>query len=127
MSARWSDHFRVIESHKAGNSSSKTTRTDVMLWEGTFEGKLLCVVSTVRLTGSNLAHFLVHSGARIGSHPWNLRGGHYVDLRVLSRDTLPRDFLRRLAALARTEEDRSILIRQGKETLHAAETLPASA
>ncbi len=85
MSARWSDCFSQVGAAERG-TGRKTSKAEVLIWQGYFEGALLCIISTVRLTGSNLAHFLVNSGARIGAHDWNLRGGHYVDLRVLSRD-----------------------------------------
>ncbi len=85
MSARWSDCFSQVGAAERG-TGSKTSNAEVLIWEGYFEGALLCIISTVRLTGSNLAHFLVNSGARIGAQDWSLRGGHYVDLRVLSRD-----------------------------------------
>ena len=63
---RWSDHFIRVGGRTNRSGHSKTTPTKEQVWQGCFEGKLLCVHSTVRLTGSNMAHFLVHSGARIG-------------------------------------------------------------
>ena len=124
MSARWSDAFSQVGAAERGQGS-KTSKADVMIWQGYFEGSLLCVISTVRLTGSNLAHFLVHSGARIGTNDWNLRGGHCVDLRVLSRDSLSPDALRRLAELARTEDVRPVSVRQGRQLLADAVRVPA--
>ncbi len=100
--------------------NSKTSKADVMVWEGFFEGHLLCIVSTVRLTGSNLAHFLVHSRARIGTHDWSLRGGHYIDLRVLSRKTLTEEQLRHIGELARTDETRPVAVRQRRQQLDQA-------
>ena len=73
MSARWSDCFSQVGAAERG-TGSKTSKAEVLIWQGYFEGALLCIISTVRLTGSNLAHFLVNSGARIGAHDWNLRG-----------------------------------------------------
>ncbi len=121
MIAQWSDYFSQVGASARG-IGSKTTKADVMVWKGYFEGHPLCIVSTVRLTGSNLAHFLVHSGARIGTHDWNLFGGHYVDLRVLTTDQLTADELRRIGNLARSEEDRPIRVRRGRDRL--ADALP---
>ncbi len=45
---RWSDHFVQIGA-TARVLNSKTSKADVMVWEGYFEGHLLCIVSTVRL------------------------------------------------------------------------------
>ena len=126
MSARWRDCFLLVGIDERG-IGSKTSKADLMLWEGSFERHLMCVHSTIRLTGSNLAHFLVHSGARIGCHSWSLRGGHYVDLRVLCRDVLTLDELRRLGELARTEETRPIMVRQGKDLLADAISVPETA
>lgn len=124
---RWSDHFQQVGSRTRPDGHSKTTPADEQVWQGYFEGKLLCIHTTVRLTGGNMAHFLVHSGARIGSHPWYLRGGHYVDMRVLSRETLSTEELKRLGELARTEDQRSIAVRQGRETLAEAVHVPPAA
>ena len=126
MSARWSDCFSQVGAAERG-TGSKTSKAEVLIWEGYFEGALLCIISTVRLTGSNLAHFLVNSGARIGAHDWNLRGGHYVDRRVLSRDPLSAAALRRLAELARTEDSRPVAVRQGKQLLADAVRVPEPA
>ncbi len=125
--SRWSDHFQCVGNRTRPDGHSKTTPADEQVWQGYFEGKLLCIHTTVRLTGSNMAHFLVHSGARIGSHTWYLRGGHYVDLRVLSRETLSAEELRRLGELARTEEQRAIAVRQGRQTLAQAVHVPPAA
>ena len=95
-----------------------------MIWDGLFASRPLCVVSTVRLTGSNLAHSCVSSNARIGTFAWNLRGGHYVDLRVLSKHPLTRGELQTLGQLARTEESRAVTLRQGKELLRDALFIP---
>ena len=75
----------------------------------------------------NRSVFLIHSGARIGTNDWNLRGGHYVDLRILSRDPLSPEALRRLAELARTEDDRPVSVRQGKQLLADAVRVPSPA
>ena len=77
----------------------------------------LRVVSTVRLTFGNLAHFVINSGARIGAHEWNLPGGHYVDLRVSSAYPVGGDQLFRLGQLAATEETRPIRVRRWDERL----------
>ena len=122
MTAQWSDYFTALSSRKVGSAGWKTNKADEMICEGHFEGRLLCVVTTVRLTGSNLAHFLVNSGARIGENAWNLYGGHYVDLRVLTSDRLTTDELRRIGELARTEDNRPIKVRLGRDRL--AEALP---
>ena len=126
MTDRWSDHFTVLSSRKVGaNGGWKTNKADEITWQGYFEGRLLLIVTTVRLTGSNLAHFCVNSGARIGSHDWNLKGAHFVDLRVITRNPLSPDALQRLVELARTEDDRPIAARQGRELLAKAIRVPA--
>ncbi len=116
---RWRDHFVQIGATARG-LNSKTSKADVMVWEGHFDGHLLCIVSTVRLTAGNLAHFLVNSGKRIGSNDWSLHGGHYTDLRVLSRTTLTTPQLLRIAQLARTDDTRPVAVRQGKMHLDEA-------
>ncbi len=126
MSARWRDCFSQVGAAERG-IGIKTSKAEVLIWQGYFEGALLCIISTVRLTGSNLAHFLVNSGARIGENDWKLYGGHYVDLRVLSRDPLSTAALRRLAELARTEESRPVSVRQGKQLLADAIRVPEPA
>lgn len=121
MTDRWSDHFTVLSTRQVGaNGGWKTTKADEITWQGYFEGRLLLIVTTVRLTGSNLAHFCVNSGARIGSHDWNLKGGHPVDLRVITRHPLSPAALQRLGELARTEDNRDLAVRQGKEVLAQA-------
>lgn len=82
--------------------------------------------SKERGLGSNMAHFLVHSGARIGTHDWNLRGGHYVDLRVPTHNRLTPDELRRIGELARTEDNRPVWVRQGTDRLDNAVPGPDS-
>ena len=126
MSTRWGDCFSQVGAAERG-TGRKTSKAEVLIWQGYFEGALLCIISTVRLTGSNLAHFLVNSGARIGAHDWNLCGGHYVDLRVLSRDPLSAAALRRLGELARTEDTRPVAVRQGKQLLADAVRVPEPA
>jgi len=121
---RWSDAFDIRTRERTGNSRTKTRQGEVIVWDGSFEGQPLCVISTVRLVGGNMAHFLVSSNARIGSHDWNLRGGHYVDLRVLSKHPLSREELLRLGKLARTEENRPIYIRQERQLLNEALSVP---
>ena len=75
VSHLWSDYFTALSTRKVGTAGWKTSKADETMWKGHFEGRLLCVVSTVRLSGSNMAHFLVNSGARIGENGWNLYGG----------------------------------------------------
>ena len=103
MPRRWSDVFTLISQRKAGHCGGKTTPADELTWEGIFDGQPICVVSTVRLLCGNMAHFLTHSGARIGSHKWNLVGGHFVDLVVHARRPLASDQLLSLGQLAMTE------------------------
>ena len=125
MTDRWSDHFSILSSRQVGtNGGWKTTKADEITWQGYFEGRLLLIVTTVRLTGSNVAHFCVNSGARIGENAWNLNGGHFVDLRVINRDPLSPDALHRLGELARTEDNRPIAARQGRELLAQAIRVP---
>ena len=121
---RWSDAFTLRSRVRRGSSRSKTIQGEQMIWDGFFASQPLCVVSTVRLTGGNHAHFCVSSNARIGTFAWNLRGGHYVDLRVLSRHPLTRGELQALGQLARTEENRAVIVRQGKELLRDALFIP---
>jgi len=89
MPRRWSDVFTLISQRKAGHRGGKTTPADELTWEGIFDGQPICVVSTVRLLCGNTAHFLTHSGARIGSNDWNLVGCYFVDL-VVPGSTLRR-------------------------------------
>jgi hypothetical protein len=124
MILRWSDHFSQVSASSDDVASWKTTRATRITWEGLLNGRLIRIVSTVRITGGNMAHFLVHSGARIGCHDWNLRGGHYIDLRIVCRDVLTADELRWIGELARTEDDRPVTIRQGKQTLAEAVCIP---
>lgn len=91
MATRWSDHFVIVSRRKRGEYNSKTTPAEEVTWEGYFEGHLICAVSTVRLVNGNMAHFCVSSNARIGENLWNLRGGHFVDLRVIARPPLTDD------------------------------------
>lgn len=127
MTGQWSDYFVALSSRRVGgNHGSKTNKAEEMIWKGCFEGRSLCVISTVRLLGSNMAHFLVHSGARIGTNDWNLRGGHYVDLRVITRDHLTSEELRRIGELARTEDIRPVRVRQGTDRLDHAVPVPDS-
>ena len=76
MPRRWSDVFTLVSQRKVGHCGGKTTPADELTWEGSFDGQPISIVSTVRLTCGNMAHFLTHSGARIGTFDWNLVGGH---------------------------------------------------
>jgi hypothetical protein len=124
MILRWSDHFSQVSVSTDDGIAWKTTHATKITWEGLFNGRLIRIVSTVRITGGNMAHFLVHSGARIGCHDWNLRGGHYIDLRIVCRDELTPDELRWIGELARTENDRPVTVRQGNQTLAEALAIP---
>lgn len=114
---RWSDVFVATMRRRQGNSRSKTTRSDQITWAGIYCNRKVVVVSTVRLCYGNLAHFILNSGARIGCHDWNLRGGHYVDLAVQTSPPLSNDELRQLARLAATEEARPVRARRYGELL----------
>lgn len=127
MSQLWSDYFIALSTRKIGTAGWKTSQADEMMWKGQFDGRLLCVVSTVRLSGSNMAHFLVNSGARIGENAWNLCGGHYVDLRILTSDRLTAAELQRIGELARTEDTRPVRVRQGRDRLADAIRVPGTA
>lgn len=118
----WSQVFRVVSRKKRGQGW-KTTTADEITWTGTFEGLPIVVVSSVRLTGGNMAHFLRNSGARIGAHDWTLAGGHYIDLRVLSKAPLDDAQLQRLGQLAATLDHRPITVRRWKERLSEAITI----
>jgi len=117
MPRRWSDVFTLISQQKAGHCGGKTTPADELTWEGVFDGQHICVVSTVRLLCGNMAHFLNHSGARIGSNDWNLVGGYFVDLVVRTRNPLSADQLLSLGQLALTEDTRPIFVRRKGEPL----------
>ena len=120
MTRAWSAHFQPIAQAPKRRKDWKTTQATQITWGGIFEGQPIRIVSTVRLTLGNLAHFVVNSGARIGSHNWNLPGGHYVDLKVYSRDKLSNEQLRHIGELAATEEERAIYIRRAGELLRDA-------
>ena len=119
---RWSDHFSLVRKRQVGQCGGKSLPADELTWQGWFEGQLLCVISTVRLMAGNLAHFIVPSVARLGIY--TLRGGYYVDLRVVSKVHLSRDTLMRLGQLARSEDDRAIYVRRDGESLASALTIP---
>jgi hypothetical protein len=113
---RWTDVFTVISRKQLGQNW-KTTKADQITWSGIFERLPVRVVSTVRLTFGNLAHFTINSGARIGAHDWNLPGGHYIDLRVQCAQPLDDVQLLRLGQMAASEENRPIRVRRWKERL----------
>src|SRR5438477_10291648 len=71
-----------------------------------------------------MAHFLTHSGARIGSHEWNLVGGHFVDLVVHARRPLASDQLLSLGQLAMTEDTRPVFVRRQGEALKDSLSVP---
>ena len=124
MPRRWNDVFTLISQRKAGHCGGKTTPADELTWEGIFDGQPICVVSTVRLLCGNMAHFLTHSGARIGSHEWNLVGGHFVDLVVHARRPLVSDQLLSLGQLAMTEDARPVFVRRQGEALKDSLSVP---
>jgi hypothetical protein len=94
---RWTDVFSEVSRSMVGNGGWKTSQAQQIVWEGIYERRLLCVVSTVRLLHGNMAHFCNNSGARIGENDWNPRGGHFLDLEVRSKDTLTDEELVRIA------------------------------
>ena len=124
MPRRWSDVFTLISERKTSHCVGKTTLADELTWEGTFDGQPICVVSTVRLLYGNMAHFLTHSGSRIGSHDWNLPGGHFVDLVVHARRPLDHDQLLSLGQLAMTEDTRPVFVRRQGEHLKDSLSVP---
>jgi hypothetical protein len=124
MPRRWSDVFTLISQRKAGHCGGKTAPADELTWEGIFYGQRICVVSTVRLLCGNMAHFLTHSGARIGSHDWNLVGSYFVDLVVHARDPLAADQLLSLGQLAMTEDTHPIFVRRKGQTLKYSLSVP---
>ncbi len=124
MSHLWSDYFDALSAREVGTAGWKTSKAKETIWKGHFEGRLLSVVSTVRLSASNMAHFLVNSGARIGENKWSLYGGHYVDLRILATDRLTTEELKRIGELARTEDTRPVRVRQGTDRLADAVSVP---
>jgi hypothetical protein len=115
----WSQVFRVVGRKKRGQGW-KTTTADEITWTGTFEDLPIVVVSRVRLTGGNMDQFVRNSGARIGANDWTLAGGHYVDLRVLSKTPLDDSQLQRLGHLAATQDHRPMTVRRWKERLSDA-------
>ena len=101
----------------------KTTPADKLTWHGIVNGRVVCVVSTVRLIEGSMAHFTVSSNARIGENAWSLHGGHFVDLAVSSRHPLTNEELRQIGDLALTEERRPVAVRRAEERLSAAITI----
>src|SRR5260370_42679462 len=99
MPRRWSDVFTLISQRKAGHCGGKTTPADELTWEGIFGGQHICVVSTVRLLCGNMAHFLTHSGARIGSNDLHLVWGYFVFPVVSTRCFLYADYIPSLRAM----------------------------
>ena len=68
--ATWSDVF--ISTRRAKTHGGwKTTPADNITWHGIINGRVVCVVSTVRLIEGGMAHFTVSSNARIGENAWN--------------------------------------------------------
>lgn len=124
MTRTWSAHFQPIAQAPKPRNDWKTTQATQITWGGIFEGQRIRIVSTVRLTLGNLAHFVVNSGARIGSHNWNLPGGHYVDLKVYSPERLSNEQLRHIGELAATEDERPVYIRRAGELLREAILIP---
>jgi hypothetical protein len=102
----WTDVFIEVSRRKVGNCAGKTLPADQITWQALFRGHAVCVVSSVRLTLGNLAHFNVNSAARIGAHPWKLPGGHYIDLAVASRPQLSDEDLLAIGELAAAMESR---------------------
>ena len=124
MPRRWSDVFTLISQRKAGHCGGKTTPADELTWEGIFDGQPICVVSTVRQLCGNMAHFLTHSGARIGLYEWNLVEGHFVDLVVHARRPLVSDQLLSLGQLAMTEDTRPVFVRRRGEAPKESLNIP---
>ena len=124
MPRRWSDIFTLTKQRKVGRCGGKTTPADERTWEGTFDGQFICVVSTVRLMCSNMAHFLTHSGGRIGTYDWNLVGGHFLDLVVHAQPPLNTTQLLILGQLAMTEDTRPVCVRRQGEGLQNSLNIP---
>jgi hypothetical protein len=124
MRRTWSAYFQPVARAPKHRNDWKTTQATQITWTGVFDGQIIRIVSTVRLTLGNLAHFVVNSGARIGAHDWNLPGGHYIDLKVYSTRTLSDEQLRELGQLAGTEDERPIYVRRAGERLRDAIAVP---
>ena len=120
--ATWSDVFTPTRRAKT-HGGWKTTPADKITWYGIVNGRVVCIVSTVRLIEGGMAHFTVSSNARIGENAWNLRGGHFVDLTVSSRPPLTEAELRQIGELALTEDRRALTVRRTEEQLAAAITI----
>ena len=120
--ATWSDVFTPTRRAKT-HGGWKTTPADKITWHGILNGRVVCVVSTVRLIEGGMAHFTVSSNARFGENAWNLHGGHFVDLAVSSRHPLTEGDLRSIGELALTEELRPLAVRRTGEQLSAAITI----
>lgn len=120
--ATWSDVFSPTRRAKT-HGGWKTTPANKITWYGIVNGRVVCVISTVRLIEGGMAHFTVSSNARIGENAWNLRGGHFVDLAVSSRHPLTETELRHIGELALTEERRPLTVRRTEERLAAAITI----
>jgi hypothetical protein len=124
MPRRWSDVFTLVSQRKVGHCGGKTTPADELTWEGSFDAQPISIVSTVRLTCGNMAHFLTHSGARIGTFDWSLVGGHFVDLVVHARRSLDTAQLLSLGQLAMTEDSRPVFVRRQGEALKDSLSVP---
>lgn len=122
----WTDVFTELSRGKTRVAAWKTMPADRITWGGVFRGKPMVIVSTVRLIDSNLAHFLVHSGARIAAHDWNLMGGgHYVDLAIDSRHDITEEDILAVAELAAATEQRPVYARCKGQPLSEGVCAPA--
>ena len=126
MPRRWSDVFTLISQRKAGHCGAKTTPADELTWEGTFRR----AAYLRRLDGAPVvrqyeAHFLTHSGARIGSHSnGTLLEAISLTMVVHARRPLAADQLLSLGQLAMTEDTHPIFVRRKGETLKYSLSVP---
>ena len=123
---RWSDLFTLCSRELCGFNSSIKSGNEQTIWVGCFHGQPLCIFSTVRMIVSHFDHFSASTNVYIHQNLSNLHGDDYLDLRVLCERSLSSDELFELGWLARTEDQRVILIRQGKESLSDGLLIPFS-
>lgn len=114
---KWTDRFTEVSRRKVGNCASKTLPANQITWYGLFKGQPVCAVSTVRLVMGNLAHFHVHSAARIRAHAWELPGGYCIDLMVESCDRISEEDLLEIGQLAAAADERPVRVRRRGERL----------
>ena len=123
---RWSDLFTVCSRELCGVNTSIMNGNEQAIWVGCFHGQPLCIFSTVRMIVPHFDHFSGSTNVCIDQNLSTINGDDYLDLRVLCERPLSSEALYELGLLARTEDPRVILIRQGKERLSDGLLIPWS-